>query len=116
MSDLAISQVLAQMRELQSRIGGVGAPAPGLAGGPEGLRGAQAAPDFATLMKGQLDSVAGMQNSAKALAAAYEGGDRSVDISRVMLEVNKASIAFHAITEVRNKLVDAYTQVMNMSV
>jgi flagellar hook-basal body complex protein FliE len=50
------------------------------------------------------------------LADAYESGDKSVDISRVMLEVNKASIAFHAITEVRNKLVDAYTQVMNMSV
>jgi len=33
-----------------------------------------------------------------------------------MLEVQKAGLAFHAMTEVRNKLIDAYTQVMNMSV
>ena len=113
MSDLAISQVLAQMRELQSRIGGIGSP---VAGGIESLQLPQQGPDFASLLKGQVDSVSNMQNQAKALADAYETGDRSVDISRVMLEVNKASIAFHAVTEVRNKLVDAYTQVMNMSV
>jgi flagellar hook-basal body complex protein FliE len=116
MSDLAISQVLAQMRELQSRIGGPGGIGSAPAGGLEGLQGPAQGPDFATLLKGQLDGVATLQNQAKVLADAYESGDRSVDITKVMLEVNKASIAFHAITEVRNKLVDAYTQVMNMSV
>jgi flagellar hook-basal body complex protein FliE len=39
-----------------------------------------------------------------------------VDLSRVMIEVQKADLAFRAMNEVRNKLVDAYTQVMNMSV
>ena len=116
MSDLAISQVLAQMRELQSRIGGPGGIGGPPAGGIEGLQGPVRGPDFATLLKGQVDGVATLQNQAKGLADAYEAGDRSVDITRVMLEVNKASIAFHAITEVRNKLIDAYTQVMNMSV
>ena len=43
-------------------------------------------------------------------------GDKSVDLTKVMLEVQKAELAFRAMTEVRNKLVDAYTQVMNMSV
>jgi flagellar hook-basal body complex protein FliE len=33
-----------------------------------------------------------------------------------MLEMQKAGLAFHAMTEVRNKLIDAYTQIMNMSV
>jgi flagellar hook-basal body complex protein FliE len=50
------------------------------------------------------------------MADAYEAGDKSVDLTKVMLEVQKAGLAFHAMTEVRNKLVDAYTQVMNMSV
>jgi flagellar hook-basal body complex protein FliE len=63
-----------------------------------------------------VDSVATMQNHATALASAYEAGDKSVDLTNVMLEVQKASLAFHAMTEVRNKLVDAYQQVMNMSV
>jgi flagellar hook-basal body complex protein FliE len=50
------------------------------------------------------------------MAASYEAGDKSVDLTKVMLEVQKASLAFHAMTEVRNKLVDAYTQVMGMAV
>ena len=72
--------------------------------------------DFANLMNNSVDQVANMQNQATALADAYEGGDKSVDLTKVMLEVQKASLAFRAMTEVRNKLVDAYTQVMNMSV
>ncbi len=72
--------------------------------------------DFANLMKNSIDQVAGMQSQATALADAYEAGDKSVDLAKVMLEVQKAGLAFHAMTEVRNKLIDAYTQVMNMSV
>jgi len=49
-------------------------------------------------------------------SSGYESGDKSVDLTRVMLEVQKADLAFRAMTQVRNKLLDAYTQVMNMSV
>ncbi len=112
MSDIQISQVLAQMRALQSRIGEAG----GGAGSLETPQALTQAPDFASMLKHTVDNVATMQNEAKSLADSYEAGDKSVDIARVMLEVNKASLAFHAMTEVRNKLIDAYTQVMNMSV
>ncbi len=107
MSDLQIAQVLAEMRALQARAGG--APAETAA-----APGTQ--PDFASLLKNTVDHIAGMQNEASALSAAYESGDKSVDLTKVMLEVQKASLAFRAMTEVRNKLIDAYTQVMNMSV
>jgi len=72
--------------------------------------------DFASLLKGTVDNIATMQNQATSLAQAYEAGDKSVDLTKVMLEVQKAGLAFRAMTEVRNKLVDAYTQVMQMSV
>jgi flagellar hook-basal body complex protein FliE len=113
MSSLQISQVLAEMRALQSRAEGIGADtaATGVASAPG------AGPtDFAAMLKNAVDSVAGMQNQATALADAYEAGDKSVDLTRVMLDVQKAGLAFHAVTEVRNKLIDAYQQVMNMSV
>jgi flagellar hook-basal body complex protein FliE len=103
---MQISQVLAEMRALQARASGI-SEAPPAAAQPS---------DFANLMKNSVDHVASMQNQATALADAYEGGDKSVDLTKVMLEVQKASLAFRAMTEVRNKLVDAYTQVMNMSV
>jgi flagellar hook-basal body complex protein FliE len=113
MSSMQITQVLAEMRALQARASGIEAPA--FTGSAASAASAQPS-EFANLMKGSVDSVASMQNHATALASAYEGGDKSVDLTNVMLEVQKASLAFRAMTEVRNKLVDAYQQVMNMSV
>jgi flagellar hook-basal body complex protein FliE len=106
MSSMQISQVLAEMRALQARASGI-SPAPVSTAQPS---------EFANLLKNSVDSVANMQNQATALADAYQAGDKSVDLTKVMLEVQKASLAFRAMTEVRNKLVDAYTQVMNMTV
>jgi flagellar hook-basal body complex protein FliE len=106
MSSMQIQQVLAEMRSLQARASGV-AETPVTAAQPS---------EFANLMKNSIDHVATMQNQATALANAYEAGDKGVDLTKVMLEVQKAGLAFRAMTEVRNKLIDAYTQVMNMSV
>ena len=106
MSSMQIQQVLAEMRSLQARVSGpTEAPA----------AGAQPS-DFANLMKSAVDQIATMQNQANAMADAYEAGDKSVDLTKVMLEAQKAGLAFRAMNEVRSKLTDAYTQVMNMSV
>jgi flagellar hook-basal body complex protein FliE len=111
MSSLQIQQVLAEMRALQARASGAGETTG--VGAP--TAGAQSL-DFASLLKGTVDHIATMQNQATSLAESYEAGDKSVDLTKVMLEVQKAGLAFRAMTEVRNKLVDAYTQVMQMSV
>jgi flagellar hook-basal body complex protein FliE len=103
---MQISQVLSEMRALQAR-------ASGAAESPVAMTQPS---EFANLMKGSVDHIASMQNQATALADAYESGDKTIDLTKVMLEVQKAGLAFRAMTEVRNKLVDAYQQVMNMSV
>jgi flagellar hook-basal body complex protein FliE len=106
MSSMQIQQVLAEMRSLQARVSGAAeVPAAGVQ--PS---------DFASLMKSAVDQIATMQNQANAMANAYEAGDKSVDLTKVMLETQKAGLAFRAMNEVRSKLTDAYTQVMNMSV
>jgi flagellar hook-basal body complex protein FliE len=110
MSSMQITQVLAEMRALQARASGIG-ESPPMAMAPS----AQPS-EFANLMKGSIDSVSRMQNHAESMASAYQAGDKSVDLTNVMLEMQKASLAFRAMTEVRNKLVDAYQQVMNMPV
>jgi len=107
MSSLQIQQVLAEMRALQARAAGTPA---------DGTQPTAQAPDFAALLKDSVAHIASMQNQATQLASAYESGDKSVDLTRVMLEVQKADLAFRAMTQVRNKLIDAYTQVMNMPV
>ena len=106
MSSMQITQVLAEMRSLQARASGA-AETPAVGAQPS---------DFANLMKNSVDQIATMQNQATAMANAYEAGDKSVDLTKVMLEVQKAGLAFRAMNEVRSKLIDAYTQVMNMSV
>ncbi len=108
MSSLEINRVLNEMRALQARVG----PQSATRIDPQ----AAPAADFASLMRSSVDKVAGMQNEAKALSVAYESGDRSVDLTKVMLEVQKAGLAFKAMTEVRNKLIEAYREVMNMQV
>ena len=110
MSSMQIQQVLAEMRALQARAAGTPAEIASPAAQATGM------PDFASLMKDSVDRIASMQNQATALAGAYETGDKSVDLTKVMLEVQKADLAFRAMTQVRNKLVDAYQAVMNMSV
>jgi flagellar hook-basal body complex protein FliE len=117
---MQIQQVLAEMRALQSRasfspneIGSTNSTSAVNSG--SSVSGAQTI-DFASLLKSSVDNIANMQNQATSMAAAYEAGDKSMDITKVMLEAQKASLAFHAMTEVRNKLVDAYTTVMAMSV
>jgi flagellar hook-basal body complex protein FliE len=104
---MQIQQVLAEMRALQARASGAASEIAPAANPPA---------DFAGLLKDSVDHIAAMQNEATALANAYETGDKSIDLTKVMLEVQKAGLAFRAMTEVRNKLLDAYTQVMNMSV
>ena len=89
MSSMQIQQVLAEMRALQARAAGGPADA-----APTGER----PPGFRVSDEESVDHIAAMQNQASVLAQAYESGDKSVDLTKVMLEVQKADLAFRAMT------------------
>ncbi len=72
--------------------------------------------DFGDLVKQSIDSVNEAQSSAASLATRFEAGDQNVDLVRVMVEMQKARVGFEAVSQVRNKLVEAYREVMNMQV
>ncbi|WP_431469297.1 flagellar hook-basal body complex protein FliE [Sphingosinithalassobacter sp. LHW66-3] len=55
------------------------------------------------------------QQEAGALSAAYERGE-TVDIAKVMLARQQASVGFEATLQVRNKLLSAYRDIMSMPV
>jgi flagellar hook-basal body complex protein FliE len=122
MSNMAIDQVLAQIRALSTQATANLKPAPnnavnGLMAGPlPASGGASAAPQFAQLLKQGIDSVNSTQQNASALADAWERGTPGVDLAKVMIESQKASVSFRALTEVRNRLVSAYQDIMNMSI
>lgn len=70
---------------------------------------------FAQTMTNALQVVSAQQGRASELSAAYERGDTN-DIVSVMVERQKASIGFEATLQVRNKLLSAYRDIMNMPV
>ncbi|BAN68948.1 flagellar hook-basal body complex protein FliE [endosymbiont of unidentified scaly snail isolate Monju] len=104
MSTPEISQVLAQMRLMAAQAGSPAAKA------------TPAAEDvsFQALLGKSIDKVNDMQQQAEALKTGFETGEPGVDLAQVMIASQKAGLAFAAMTEVRNKLVEAYKDVMNM--
>jgi flagellar hook-basal body complex protein FliE len=111
-----ISQVLAQMRLVQSQINRPpseimpGAIAPGQLARP------QDTPGFGALFSQAIDSVNGVQKEAGKLREAYEAGAPGVSLTQVMIAAEKSSVSFEAMMQVRNKLVQAYQDIMNMPV
>jgi flagellar hook-basal body complex protein FliE len=88
------------------------------AGAASELAAEKAAPklDFASALKNTLDQVNQAQRSSEALTQRFAMGDDSVSLSDVMINSQKASISFHATVQVRNKLVSAYQDIMNMGI
>jgi len=75
-----------------------------------------AKPDFAGALKASLDQVNGTQQKAEQLGQRFAAGDDNVNLSDVMISMQKANIGFQATVQVRNKLVAAYHDIMNMQV
>jgi flagellar hook-basal body complex protein FliE len=80
---------------------------------------AEAVPEsggFAALLKSSVDAVNQTQTTAAEMAAAFARGDESIGLPEVMIALQKASLSFQAMTEVRNRLVNAYQEIMNMPI
>ena len=50
------------------------------------------------------------------MRSAFDSGQGDMDLSQVMIAVQKSSLSFEAMVQVRNKLVEAYKDVMNMPI
>lgn len=89
----------------------------GEAAAPVGVGEAPAAKvNFSDALKSSLELVSNSQAEAGALGKKFTMGDDSVSLSDVMVSMQKASIGFQATVQVRNKLVSAYHEIMNMQV
>jgi len=74
------------------------------------------AENFAELLSHAVNSVSNEQHKSGDMKKAFERGDLDVELSEVMLQAQKASLSFQAMTQVRNKLTEAYKDVMNMPI
>ena len=103
MSGVQMTQMLAEMRKLAASADT--RPVEQAAPGDQG---------FGELLKASMNAVNQAQTTAQSMAAALERGDANVSLPEVMIALQKASLSFQAMTEVRNRLVNAYQEIMNM--
>ncbi len=116
---VSLSGVLALRAEILERsrtLGAAHAPATAAAGQPDAAGSTAAKPaDFTRTMADALKAVHALQGESGAQAAAWERGETQ-DLAAVMLARQKASIAFEATVQTRNRLLSAYRDIMNMPV
>ena len=113
MSQFAIDQVLSHIRSLQSaQHAAIARPA----AAPAASANAPGGASFADVLKRGVDQVNQVQQKADGLVTAFERGTPGVDLGQVMVEMQKASVAFRATAEVRNRFVAAYQEIMNMPI
>ena len=72
--------------------------------------------DFSAVLGQALQSVSATQNQAVEMQRQVQLDNPNVSIEETMIAMQKAQIGFQATLQVRNRLVQAYSDVMNMSV
>lgn len=102
---------------IENMLGLLQATAAQAAGKPvDAVLSAGGGPGFAEVLKSSIDKVNQTQQQANAMAEQLAAGDNSQNLHEVMIALQTASVSFQEMVQVRNKLVTAYQDVMNMQV
>ncbi|MBT0584923.1 flagellar hook-basal body complex protein FliE [Alteromonas oceanisediminis] len=72
--------------------------------------------NFADMLSAAVNNVNSMQKTSRESQQAFEMGAPDLSLADVMVAKEKAGIAFEATVQVRNKVLEAYKQIMNMPV
>lgn len=111
-----INRLLMDMRSLKAQSQAFGVPPVGREVGGVSAPNTVKGPAFGDVFSQAINKVNDVQQSSSAIAQAYMKGDPSIDVTDVMIASQKSSIAFQGATQVRNKLVEAYQNIMNMPI
>jgi flagellar hook-basal body complex protein FliE len=105
------------MPAMPSATGGVGGPSGlGRAGAGGGVQGATGSEGFGAALQGALRSVSAAQDTAAGMQREVQMENPAVSLEETMVAIQKAQIGFQATLHVRNRMVQAYTDIMNMQV
>ncbi|SDX46746.1 flagellar hook-basal body complex protein FliE [Collimonas sp. OK242] len=85
-----------------------------IAGGSAAANNAIAGGGFADEMKKTLERISTGQQHAAGQAEAFELGKPGVSLNDVMIDLQKANVGFQMGLQVRNRVVAAYQEIMNM--
>ncbi len=102
MSEINTEQLMAQMRVMAAQAQGERSTQP------------QQGADFGELLRGSIDRVNELQRNSREAKEAFQAGTSDMSLAEVMITAEKASIAFQTLLQVRNKMIQAYQDVINM--
>ena len=109
-----VAQLLSEMRQIREQIAPAGIGENSV--GPSERAESGSNVDFSELLTSAIDQVNAVQKESGRLATAYQQGDPNVTLAQVVIASEKSGVAFEAMTEIRNRLVNAYEDVMNMPI
>lgn len=110
MNEIGINNVLAQIRAMQTQA--MQRPA----GVPAVAQPAAQKAGFESVLQGAVNRVNEAQQDSSRLQTAFALGDRNTDLASVMVAGARAQVQFKGMVEVRNRLVSAYQDIMNMPI
>ncbi|MCE1241895.1 flagellar hook-basal body complex protein FliE [Oryzomicrobium sp.] len=109
MDSNGINDLLGQMRATAALAAGKPAQAGADSSAPGGV-------DFAQVLQNSINQVNQTQQQAQSMAENFSAGDPNANLHEVMIALQKANVSFQEMVQVRNRLVAAYQDVMNMQV
>ena len=107
MEAISMASLLAKLQEARAVASGLPAPA-----APAGTKQV----DFAALLKSSIDRVDQAQGTAARMAEQFQLGDPKVTLEDTMVAMQKANVSFQAALQIRNRVVSAYHDIMNLQI
>ena len=109
MSTSGIDQMMRELRSAAAQAGG---------GARDGVdaTGSTGAPDFAAMLRSSIDSVNAAQQDAQKVQQAFDADAPEANLQEVVVAMQKASLSFQTMVQVRNRLVTAYQDIMSTQV
>lgn len=109
---VGVDSILSQIKQMRSQ-SAMPMPAP-IAPVEQGVGEVKQA-SFGGMFQQSVDAVNQMQKTGAAKVSTFEAGG-NISLTEVMVSLQKADVSFKAMVEVRNKMIDAYQEIMRMSV
>ena len=107
--DIKAQNLFNELQSLASQAQSINPETNAIQGNPSGK-------NFAEMLSSAIDNVNSMQRFSKEQAMKFELGDPNLSLAEVMIAKEKAGIAFEATVQVRNKVLEAYKEIINMPV
>lgn len=110
---ISMDALLAKLEAARAAISRLPVSAPNAA---STVGGAAKPVDFGQMLKNSIAQVNETQNQAMGLAERFQLGDSKVTLEETMVALSKANISFQQMVQVRNRVITAYHDIMNLQI